>query len=197
MDKEATIFDLAQLDFSEIPLDNEYIVDTNILYRIYYSKYPINDYSGKMYSKLIEYLSEKDVLLRTTTYNIAELMHLIEKKEYDLYLESINATKDTFSLKSYRQLTQEREKIQDELELVLLQISTMFEIDEVTTKYCILEEFANNYPFLYCDNYDYSIIKNYTAQNKFNFISHDVDFAYISGINLYTVNKTAITSETE
>lgn len=192
MIKKATIFDLYNLDVSTIDLTKDYIVDTNVLYKVYYSKYPPNQLDGQKYSKFIEFLLEKNVSLYTTTYNIAELFYLIEKAEYECYLEDNKLTKKAFSSKDFRKLTKQKEDIQTELDLVLLQISSMFEVEEISTKLNILQSFADNYKYIYCDNYDYSVISHFQEQGKVDFISHDIDFAYTSGINLYTMNKKAI-----
>ena len=191
MNKEAKIFDLHNMNFSTANLTEEYIVDTNVLYKLYYSNYPSDDLAGRVYSKFIEHLLNNDVVLRTTSYNIAELLHLIEKAEYECYLDDIGKNKDELSLKEYREIPEQREKIQNELDLVLLQICSMFEIDDITTELTILKDFVENYDYIHCDNYDYSIIQNYKNRNMTNFISHDADYSYIANINLYTMNMYA------
>lgn len=188
MKGKANITDLYSFSFSKLDLSKEYMVDTNVLFKVYYSKSSAEDIYNKTYSKLIEFLLNHDVTLRTTTYNIAELLYLIEKVEYDCYLKISKKTQNELSLKEFRKISEERAKIQTESDLILMQITSMFEVDEICTKIEVLQSFVENYEYIPCDNYDYSIIQYYKSQGKLNFISHDIDFAHIPSINLYTMN---------
>jgi len=190
MNKKANVLYLPHVITSnKIKLPKTFAVDTNVLLKVYYSRSSPNDTKNKSYSRFIETIANDDkISLQTTTYNIAELFHIIERKEHEIYTKTVNPN---ITLKDFRNLEEQRTTIQQELELVFAQIESLFVINEVCTKVDVLKDFSENYNSIYCDNYDYSIVKYFLEHNCTNFISDDIDFSYFDGITLFTSNYAA------
>lgn len=170
-------------------------IDTNILLWTFYGKISYTQsYQKKSYPSFVAKLIEnKSCKLYTTLYNICELFNIIEKNEYDLYLESNGLSSDIFSKKQYRDLSDERQKVQSALQLIYSQINNCIEIEEFNINNTFIGEYRDNFIEHKYDVFDFALI-DFCNKNKIEFIlTDDSDFGgnnkYINQINIITANK--------
>ena len=173
--------------------NTEFFIDTNVLYWYSYSKYELfNDpvkRQAQPYLDFLESLIENDNLIFTSIYNLSELLHIIEKHEFEIFQET--NTGKRLNIKDFRKITS-REGVKSELLTALENTKDLCSIMEYPFYLSDLEEFINTSDTHRCDNYDYIIIKNCIEQGKLNVISDDSDFVSMPGINLYTANRKAL-----
>lgn len=170
-------------------------IDTNVLLWTFYGKISYTQsYQKNFYPSFVAKLIEnKSCKLYTTLYNICELFNIVEKNEYDLYLESNGLSSDIFSKKQYRELPNERQKVQSALQLIYSQINNCIEIDEFNIDNTFIGEYRDNFIEHKYDVFDFALIE-FCNKNKIAFIlTDDSDFGvsnkYINQINIITANK--------
>ncbi len=184
-----TICNLSNVNFSQIS-KTSFALDTNILYWVFYGNATYSSSYQKAYQKIIGDLLETEHEIITTTVNLNELFQLVERNALALY-NDINNT--SYNLKYYRQLSNERIKIEKELQLLYLQISCCIEIRNNCFDVNVLENFIKQFTNHKYDCFDFVLVE-YCKKNKIkNLISDDKDFiGYDNDMNIYTCNKYAL-----
>ena len=176
--------------FSSINNSKEYFLDTNVLYWYVYPRYGLTKksvkYQAQPYYDFIDKLVADGNPLFTSVYNISELLNVIEKNEFDIFL----ATNPNchYTLKDYRKDNTERKKLKNLLNITLSNAEAVCTILDFNFTYSQLENFTKTFSSHRCDPFDYVILTNCIATNHTNIISDDNDFTTVSEINLYTAN---------
>ncbi|WNY23158.1 hypothetical protein MmiHf6_04620 [Methanimicrococcus hongohii] len=180
-----------------VPSDEQFYVDANILYFIYFCDQDskINKTKSKTYLKFITKLQNSGNQLHISALNLQELVHVAEKAELEKYCQNNNIR---MTLKKYRDIQEERLIIQDKLETILQQIcSTYFVTDEfvdLNTIHLLIKTY-NRHRF---DPIDFLAVcpkcrDCKSVSQNFNIITDDSDFKKNSkfrndpNINLYTI----------
>ena len=176
--------------FSSINNSKEYFLDTNVLYWYVYPRYGLTkksvEYQAKPYYDFVDRLVSDGNPLYTSVYNISELLNIIEKNEFAIFL----ATNPNchYTPKDYRKDSVERKKLQNILHTTLNNATAICKILDFNFTNLKLKNFTNTFSAHRCDPFDYVILDNCVSTNHTNIISDDNDFTTFSGINLYTAN---------
>lgn len=197
----ATIIDIRELDFNNLPSNEIFAVDTNIFIWMYYQDIiqhaehfneENNDddvsYQLRIYPSFIKKLYKSDNKLCTTVINLNEFCSVIERKQFNLYKESTHNW--GLKLKSFRNIAEERELYQRRVKQCFRRLhkhySKIFNIKQTVN--CTYA-FVNRIPFMKCDIADYTVIEYMKSLGITNFVSDDKDFTTVDGITLYTTYK--------
>ena len=170
------------------------VIDTNVLLWNFYGNISYSSaYQKNIYQPLLSSIATKGCKIYTTTINIFEVFNMIEKTEYKIYLSNNNLDEKQFSLKQYRQLSDERERIKNTCNLILKQISQCINVVDISIKNENIEEFNNNFTSHKYDIFDFTLLK-FAEENNINYIlTDDKDFStgsyLIDKVNIMTANK--------
>ena len=128
-------------------------------------------------------------------YNIFELFNIIEKNEYDLYLQKNELAEKNFSRKNDRNIKDERAKIKNIIELMYEQIKNCINIEEYNVRKKKIEEYILFFEKHNYDVFDFTLV-NYCKEKNINYIlTDDIDFSknqlIYNSINI-TVNQFTI-----
>lgn len=191
IETKANVIDIRKLR-PEIIKNTTFAIDTNVLYWMHYTRCSETTcgYQLNVYPNFIESLINNNNKLVTTIYNMTELLYIIENNEYDIYC--IQNNKDNnFNKKRFRTIVSERIKVKEELEAVVSQIKSLYEIKNFSIDILGLEDFVHNLDCHKCDDFDYLIIKYLSNNNINNIITDDADYTTMENINIYTANNNA------
>ncbi len=183
--------------YTSINNQKTFFLDTNVLYWYVYPRCGIQtDHRVKMqatpYYDFIDSLVAAGNPLYTSIYNITEMLHVIEKREYELY----KALKPEvqWSIKDLRRIPKEREQLKRNLSTAISNVQNICKILDFNFTCDILNQFIADLEQHHCDTFDYAILKNCIAEQKLNVISDDSDFTTMHQINLFTANATVLNS---
>jgi len=178
---------------SDLPLcDDVFLVDTNIWYWLTYP-----NATAHVASKVIDYPEylNKALMVGSTIYHstlsLAELSHIIEKTEKEIYCRSVCNIKT----KEYRHnLSGQRKQVVAEIESAWTQVTTLAEplplnIDPNCSLACLDRLKTEK-----VDGYDLFILESMKSKGIINIITDDGDFATISGIKVFTLNQGIISA---
>ena len=187
---KARVYDINTLDTTKIK-NNVFVIDTNVLYWMHYSRCHIVDKIGNqtiIYPRFIKDLISNNNKVVTSSCNISELVNLIEKKEHEIYKN----TNSSITKKHFRSLSSERIKVKSELESVLLQVKSIYDIQDLFFKSSEIESFVSEFENHKCDSIDFIVINHVINNGLINFVTDDLDYITIDNLNVYTANANAI-----
>lgn len=197
------VYDITNLS-SNLPKNTSFAMDTHILLWTFYIRCAITKaYQKIAYPEFIKSVISNGNRLVVTTLNINEMFHFIEKNECDIYN---NLNSKNLTVKKFRQIEQQRELIQKEIQLILRQLSNIpcITIEPSVVNPSTIDTFTEEFSIHSCDFFDFYLI-DYCNRNKISIITDDVDFLNgFTKTDLYTANPQAllksqswITSQTE
>ena len=174
---------------------NSVVIDSNVLLWNFYGNISYSsDYQKNIYQPLLSKIISIDgCKIYTTSINIFEIFNVVEKTEYKIYLSTSSKTENMTTLKQYRQIPKERERIKNICSLILKQISKCINIVDVTINYEDIKNFNDNYTLHKYDIFDYILLK-FAKDKNINFIlTDDKDFSkgsyLLDNINIMTANR--------
>lgn len=183
------IYDIDTQDISQIDKNLIFALDTNILYWTHYSQasnpnLKAHPYQVSKYPNFVEKLLENGNTLVTTSFNITELIHIVENSEFQIY-KACNRTK--IKKKDFRKMDNERKKYKREIETIFLEIYSAYEdnIRLINITKDDLLNFNKSITNNHCDVFDYLVIEYLKKMDINNFITDDRDFQSIDGINIF------------
>lgn len=181
--------------FSSINNNRAFFLDTNVLYWYVYPRCGIQTDShlkiqATPYYDFVDKLVADGNPLYTSVYNITEMLHVIEKREYDLF--KLGHPEAQWSIKDIRRMPKERELLKRNLSTAMSNVRNICTIMDFNFTYSILDQFVSDLENHHCDTFDYAILKNCIEKQQFNIISDDSDFTTMCKINLFTANATAL-----
>ena len=184
------IINIQTYDFSKCAEPTVIAVDTNVLLCMFYQKVVFsNKQSLKLYQTALEKFIENNDKIRpiTTTININEAFHVIEKTEFDIYLDTI--TDKNFTIKDYRMLSEKRVKLKEEYKFFWQQVCRYMKVSEYNMTKNFIKEFYRNVDTFRYDCLDAAFV-DYCKQNKITKIMTDDSdyFGYDNGIEILTAN---------
>lgn len=180
--------------------EDAFFVDSNVWYWMTYTRAsegrnPPCPYQATCYPNYVKMVLEIGALIYLSNLSLAEITHLIEKTEREIY----NRTHNTqMKQKMYRHnLPQERSIVVSEVEAAWGQVTSLARplvenIDEETTRQALLhfqQEKVDGYDLFYLE----SMKKNGIAQ----IITDDGDFSSVAGITVFTANQGVISAAKE
>ena len=182
--------------FSSINNNKAFFLDTNVLYWYVYPRCGIQS-DSRLKIQATPYYDFVDKLvagnpLFTSIYNITEMLHVIEKREYDLF--KLGHPEAEWSIKDIRRMPKEREALKRNLCTAMSNVNNICNVMDFNFTYSILNQFVLDLEKHHCDTFDYAILKNCIKEQQLNVISDDSDFTTMHKINLFTANATALNS---
>ncbi len=178
--------------------DDIFLVDTNIWYWLTYSSASTSPSSGKIsrtsyqikhYPKYLQKAISTQSLLAYMGLSLAELAHLIEKTEREIFIKSYGA----IPAKEYRHnYPTERSKVISEVQAAWSQVKAIatpitLTLDQVTTDAAL-----NRFSLELLDGYDLFFLETMQKEGISQVITDDGDFVTVPGIKVFTANHNVI-----
>lgn len=170
-----------------------FFLDTNVLYWYTYPRFNSQlelPQNAKIYYRFVDNLVAAGNPLYTSIYNLTELLNVIEKNEYNLYLKIHPEL--PYTKKDYRRITSERTALKQILSTSIANVKNICNILCFDFNIDYLDSFIKLLAEHRCDIFDYVILKNCISNDKLNIISDDSDFNTMEIINLYTANAAVL-----
>lgn len=173
-----------------------FLVDTNVWYWLAYSRADLADARPKAYQTndypayIAKALSSKSKLCRCGL-SLAELAHLIEKTELEIYARATGF--DKTRKKEFRHnYNSQRANVVAEIQTAWSQVNTMaqtldLQIDEHVTNAALSR--LSTQPL---DGYDLFILEAIAKAGVVKVVTDDGDFVTVPGIQLFTANPNVI-----
>ena len=162
-----------------------FVLDTNVLYFVHCGFYASDTTKASAYSNIIQRIVENGNDIRVSSLSVQELLHLIEKKEFEIYKKK-NKLPDTFNIKKYRQITAQRTLVMRKLKVVLSELSLLYKFDDSVVAMSTLDNHVCNFEHHRMDPVDYVLTNLYSSANTV-FISDDKDFQSVPHIQVVTL----------
>ena len=185
-------------NFSMFSKTKSIAIDTNVLLWTFYSNISFYFvFQKKIYPSLLtKILNIKGCKIYTTAVNLFEIFNVVEKTEYEIYLKLNNINSSKLTLKQYRNIESERNKLKNTCELIFKQISQFIDIVDLELTNFDLQNFNLNYTNHKYDIFDYTLVKFAKENNVDYILTDDKDFStgsyLLDGINIMTANKNLI-----
>lgn len=176
--------------YSSINNTRCFFLDTNVLYWYTYPRFSLPGHlnpSAQIYYDFIDSLTSAGNPLKTSVYNLTELLNVVEKNEYDIYCKLHPDL--PLSRKDFRRMADERQKVSQMIKTTMNNALNICSITDFNFTSETLKSFSDEFTNHRCDVFDYAILKNCISTKDINIISDDGDFSSMPGINLYTANE--------
>lgn len=173
-------------------VDDAFLVDTNVWYWMTYPKATsyvpgkLAEYPGYLNKALAE-----DSKMHHSGLSLAELSHLIEKTEREIYERS----NGTIKSKEYRHnLSGERSRVVSEIKAAWGQVVSLADPLTVTIDAITAVAALDRLQTEKLDGYDLFILESMKNHGVVQVITDDGDFITVSGIQVFTANRNVITA---
>lgn len=170
--------------------DDVFLVDTNVWY---WMTYP--NATSSIPSQLADYpryLNEAlaaQAKIHHSGLSLAELAHLIEKTEREIYEAAAGAIKP----KEFRHnLSDKRCRVCAEIQAAWCQVTSLADPLTVTIDTRVTTDTLNRLHNEFVDGYDLFILESMRANGIVQVITDDGDFVTVAGIQVFTANRNAI-----
>lgn len=148
-------------------------LDTNVLYWTFYGAGISYKENQEEYSNFVQSLMENNAILVTTTVNINEFMHLVEKNEYEIYQQ---ANKMKIGFKAYRKILHERKRLSSYCQVLYQQIQQFISVFDINFDNKLIENYIESIGKYRLDCLDF-VLFDFCNQEKINYIlTDDKDF---------------------
>lgn len=174
--------------------EDTFLVDTNVWYWLFYSRAsrvnrPPRNYQITDYPSYIQRCLSVKSLLYYSGFSLAELAHLIETAELDIF----NGTSGTVKPKEYRHnYLAERARVVARVQSVWSSIKQMAVPINLTLDESITDAALNRFQTQSLDGYDLFILETMEKEGIVNVITDDGDFVTVPTIQVFTANRTVI-----
>jgi len=189
---KATVVDIR----ADTPSYNDtFLVDTNVWYWMLYARASLADKPPKPYqtTKYPSYISQSLSKKSTLTYSglsLAELAHLIEKTEREIFNQSLTSP---VIPKEYRHnYPQERANVLTQVQTAWSQVKSIAFPVALTIDETITDAALNRFGTELLDGYDLFILQTMQKEVISQIITDDGDFATVSGLTVFTANSNVI-----
>lgn len=167
-----------------------FLVDTNVWYWMTYPN--ATSYVPSQLANYPGYLNKAlavDSKIHHSGLSLAELSHLIEKTEREIYERS----NGTIRPKEYRHnLSGERSRVASEIKAAWGQVVSLADPLAVTIDDMTATAALNRLQTEKLDGYDLFILESMKNHGVIQVITDDGDFATVSGIQVFTANRNVI-----
>ena len=175
--------------YSCINTNKKFFLDTNVLYWYTYPRFADNlTKQAEPYYNFVDSLVSAGNPLYTSVYNLTELLNVVEKNEYDIFINA-DDKRQFYSRKDYRRMPNERTKLMQIMKLTLSNVKSICNIINFPFGISSVEEFTNNLTQHRCDVFDYLILEECKKEHFLNVISDDGDFFSVDQIQLFTTKS--------
>jgi len=173
-----------------------FLVDSNVWYWLTYTKASlVEGYGAKRRTLDYSAFLNKAIAQRAQLYrcglSLAELAHLIEKSEREIF----EKTHGEIRLKEFRHnYPQERSSIVSEVIAAWGQVKSMASPLNLLLNDGVTDAALNRFTKDFLDGYDLFFLEAMTENKVPQLITDDGGFATVSGIRVFTANQNVITS---
>jgi predicted nucleic acid-binding protein len=173
-----------------------FFVDTNVWYWISYTRAsmrpsPAPGRTVDTYARYIQRVKNAGARLLVCTLSFAELAHIIERKERDIYNYD---SRDILDEKTFRYNSSARADVITEIEVAWAQVSGLADIVGITVDTDVTQRALTQLKTQPLDSYDVLLLEAMSNHSMRHIVSHDGDFARVPGIRLFTGNQSLISS---
>ncbi|MEH1908518.1 hypothetical protein [Nostoc sp.] len=187
-----------QADIIDIKTDNPqqgdiFLVDTNVWFWQTYTNAGFGTKVSK-FSNYLKYINQSLLNGATLTYSgliLAELAHIIEKTEYNIYIKSYGF----LPLKEYRHnYPNERMNVVAEVQSAWSQVKALAIPVDLTVDDATTDAALNRFQTQAVDGYDLLLLEaiSRAGAGKIKIITHDMDYAVVPDIQVFTSNNNVI-----
>ncbi|MEH1792322.1 MULTISPECIES: hypothetical protein [unclassified Nostoc] len=187
-----------QADIIDIKTDNPqqddiFLVDTNVWFWQTYTNAGFGTQTSR-FSNYLKYINQALVNGATLTYSgliLAELAHIIEKTEYNIYTKSHGL----LPLKEYRHnYPNERMNVVAEVQLAWSQVKALAVPVNLTVDDATTDAALNRFQTQAVDGYDLLLLEaiSRAGAGKIKIITDDMDYTVVPGIQVFTSNNNVI-----
>lgn len=177
---------------SDVPKSADtFLVDTNVWYWLAYSKASQNalPYQMSDYPSYAKAALGAGARVFQSTLSLAELSHLIEKAEREIY----QAENRPVNAKEYRHNNAgERDSVVAEIEAAYGLVTTLAEPLTATIDANTADAALNRLQTERVDGYDLFILESMRINGVVQIITDDGDFCTVPGIQVFTANRSVI-----
>ncbi|HEV7395517.1 MAG TPA: hypothetical protein VGN86_03310 [Pyrinomonadaceae bacterium] len=177
---------------SDIPQPtDEFLIDTNVWAFLVYSKMAIGPHPTiqrqvAAYSNYVRQTMSCGSRLRRCCLTFAELAHLIEKTEKEIYL----ATNSFLTTKEFRHnQPQERAGVVAEIQSAWLQVKAMAAPADALVNDTMTDALLVKIQNQALDGYDLFLLEAAASAGIMNIITDDGDYCCVPGIKVFTSNR--------
>jgi predicted nucleic acid-binding protein len=122
---------------------------------------------------------------------LAEIAHVIEKSEFEIYRRNTGPV--NLSFKKYRHnLASERSNVVSLVELSWMQIAAIASPIDLSVNEAVTKAALRRFQTEALDGYDLLIIEAAEQDGIQQFVTDDMDYAVVSGIQMFTTNQDVI-----
>ncbi|MDI7259563.1 MAG: PIN domain-containing protein [Thermodesulfobacteriota bacterium] len=177
---------------SDAPRNGDvFMVDSNVWFWMTYVSASTNAmaYQTRDYPEYVNKALALGVRIFCSGLSMAELTHLIETNERKIYSQYCGS----IGTKEYRHnLPTERERIVKEIEAAWVQVKTMSDLLELSIDDTTTSSAINRLQNDLVDGYDLFILETIERHKIPQVITDDGDFTTISGVQIFTANRTVL-----
>lgn len=180
--------------------DDVFLVDTNVWYWMTYTRAsqstrPPAPYQTTNYPSYTNAALSEGARVFQSALSLAELTHLIEKAEFEIFAKanpSIFPYPKKFD-KTFRHIyNNERTQVVSEIQTAWAQVTNLAEPLSVTVDALTANSALNRLKTEKVDGYDLFILESMKNHGVVQVITDDGDFASVSGIQVFTANRSVI-----
>lgn len=168
----------------------KFIIDTNVLYYVNSGYFDNTDYYCKHYSNFIGDILSNNIPIYVSTLNLQELIHIVENKEYEIYLDNNKLDKKTFSKKDFRKDKIERMGVQNKIETIMAEL-LVYEFLDSSVNLSQIQDCVTNFNNHNYDIIDYIMVDG-LKNNDTYFLTNDTDFQFDNNIKVVSLIKKKI-----
>lgn len=169
---------------------DKFFVDTNIWKFQNYSKAAFGNQAQKTapYTNFLAACASVGATLYRSVLSFAELSSIIERTEWDIYKQLHGSV----SMKQFREGTKERQDVAQEVQAAWGPVEALSTPLVLTLDHAMEKQAFQNFVDYPLDGYDVFFIEQMRAAKLANIITDDVDYIYVPGLTVYTLNKDSI-----
>ena len=164
--------------------DTVFVLDTNVLYFVHSGYVMPTNAKSLSYSNVIQTILSNGYSVAVSALTVQELLHLVEKKEHELYCLAHSLSTQAYTKKSYRRDAAQRCLLKSKLSTILSELSS-YKLEDGEIAVDLLNRFSSELELHTMDPIDYVLVKGYDAA-KTVFVSDDRDFQSISSLSVLT-----------
>lgn len=167
------------------------LLDTNVWIELEYGR---GNFGGNAktssYANFVKNARQAKAELYVSVFTWAEIVHLIEKTECQLYSRS---SRTDISIKEFRQFDTERQKVSRYVTTAWNGILTKASILGLNVNDVTIKESHRLFVSTALDSYDILIYQSMLAGSLTQILTDDRDFAGVPGITIFTANNRVLT----
>ena len=170
-----------------------FFVDTNVwFWETYAQTYEYRGFSNYQIRNYPNYLRQAGLHGATLTYSgltLAELAHLIEKKEYEKYIKS----NGDLPIKEYRHnYPLERAIVVNAVQFVWRRVKNRAKLIDLAVNDATTDAAIKRFSTQAVDGYDLLLLETISKAGQFQVITDDIDYSVVPDIQVFTSNNRLI-----